>query len=196
MHALEEMIALDLQWKITPTAPGTPTQFTLYYGEEEVAEAQASWEYLKFFDLMLWCGEGCYQVHMDLTDPARQSLAWKYGDTDSIAMFLATEEGEITCKGVIKKADGTLYDWAPTHVGAIAYKITQPEVDPFLTVEAAPSMGIGSFGHMNMGVTIAGDKGLPGVVALGFAVANEQQRLLHRPPDPPRRGLFDPPPKS
>jgi len=180
------MIALDLQWKVThPANPpaGDGMSLGLYYGDELIAEAQATWQFLVRFDVTLWASEGCYQAHMDLTDPIRQTLAWQYGATKTLAMWLLTAEGDFTCHGVVKTDEGIDLAWDPTHDFGYEYALRAPGLDPMITIDASYEMSVGGKpGFMNMGVTAAGNLGLPALVTLALAIANEQPRLLHRPP--------------
>jgi hypothetical protein len=120
---------------------------------------------------------------MNLADPQRQTLAWQFGATKTIAEWLLTEEGEITCSGVVKTDEDISLDWGPTHPAGYEYALRVPGLDPMITIAAASSVSLGGNpGFMNMGVTAAGNLGLPGLVALALTVSNEQARFLHRPP--------------
>jgi hypothetical protein len=195
MHALSEMVALDMQWKVVhpPAGADNPIPigsfygsktFGLFYGEDLVAQAQANWQLMHSFDLIMWAGEGVHQVHMDLADQKRQSETSMFGAQQSIAAFWLESEGFITAKGLIKTAGGHELRWEPTHSAGYEYVMRELDQAPLITLSATPDLpGVGGNpGHMNLGVDCAGDPELAGLVALGFALANEQVRLLHRPP--------------
>ena len=178
------MIALDMHWKgeasLNPPQ-GDGQGYVLFYGDEPVAEAQATWQFLVRFDLMVWSGEGCYQVHMDLADPVRPSVAWKFGEQQSLAEFQLKSEGEINASGEIRMADGSVLIWEPAHAMSTEYVIRPSSGDPLMKVSASPALAIGGNpGYLNLGVGLAGNMALPALVAMAFALTNEQQMLLHR----------------
>jgi hypothetical protein len=176
------MTAVDMKWQIVHPPGGPPNAYALFYGQEVVAQAQATWEPRVSYNLMMWCGEGTYQVHMDLAFMTRQSEAFKFGAQQSMAAFWLESEGSLTAKGRIKTEDGRTLSWEPTHTLGYEYVIRQADRPPLITMSATPdTRGIGGNpGHMNLSADCAGDPALAALVALGFALANEQVRLLHR----------------
>ena len=181
MHALSEMIALDMKWTRTRWLDDGE-DYALLYGEELVAQAEARWQRLVRYDLTLWSGEGCFQAHMNLADPGRQSVVSNYGSNQSLGTFLLGSEGEITAKGIVQMADTRRLEWEPTHPLSLEYVIRPIEGgDPLIKMIGVPDASIGGNpGYMNIGLGLGGDASMPALVALCFALTNEQGKLLHR----------------
>ena len=159
--------------------------YVLFNREEPVVQAQVMWQRLSHFDVIMECGEGTFQAHMDLTDPARKSVAWKAGTQESIAGFTLQWEGIITCRGWIATANGRHLAWAPILDYGFEYVIFQPGGSRLVTIAAIAGASIGdTAGRMIVSPEGAADPELGGLVVLGFAVANEQFLLLHRPEPP------------
>ena len=157
--------------------------YVLYNGMEPVVQAQVMWERLKFFDAIMESGEGTFHAHMDLTDTARKSVAWKAGTEESIAGFTLQSEGIITCTGWIATAIGRNLAWAPIHDWSYEYVIFQPGGPRLFSMAAIAGVYLGDTpGRMIVYAEGAADPELGGLVVLGFAVANEQTALLHREP--------------
>jgi len=134
-----------------------------------------------FFDFIVESAEGTYQVHMDLLDPNRPSVAWKTGESTSLAGFTRESEGSITVKGWISTASGLSLVWAPTFDLGYEYAFFAPGGPRMITVSAAMEVGIGGNpGHMLIAPEAAADPELPALVGLSIALANEQVLLLHR----------------
>ena len=218
VRALTELVGLDVNWKLD-MGMGVPDSaerhYVLFNGDEPVVQAQVIFQRLSHFDVMMESGDGTFQVHMDLTSPARKSVVWRSGTRDSIAGFTADPEimtmvnvlgmevPVFACKGWIATANGRNLAWVPTLDYSYEYVIFQPGgprlvtmaatfgahssitgsaarmmVPPEITAEAARA-GIGMPGCMIISPEGAADAELGGLVALGFAVANEQVMMLH-----------------
>jgi hypothetical protein len=182
--ALSELAGLEVHWKVDlrlgiPATAGR--HYVLFNGETPVVEAQALWERLKSFDVVMESGDGTYQVHMDLADPARLSVAWKAGVGQSVAGFRLQSEGMITCKGWITTATGRQLAWAPVYENGYDYVVFAPGGPALVTMSATAEVSIGGHpGRMVISAEGAADPELGGLVALAFALANEQVLLLHR----------------
>jgi hypothetical protein len=183
MRSLGELVARELVWQADvgmAIDPSIERHIVLWDGQEPVVTAQIMWERQKFFDVILECGEGTYQAHIDMTRPDRMSVAWKTGEDHSLAGLIVTSEGLITCEGLINTNGGRRLVFAPTR--QIGYEYTIFAVGgPRLLTLAAFGKGIGGNpGHMSIEPEEATDVEMPALVAMAFAVANEQVRLLHR----------------
>jgi hypothetical protein len=167
-------------------------------GDEPVVQAQTMWQRLDHFDAIMESGEGTYQVHMDLTGATRASVVWKTGETASAAAFSLASEGIITCTGWINTASKRTLAWAPTHEMSYEYAMFLPGGPRMITLAAAASLHIGgNSGAMTLAPEMAGDAELAPLVALGFALANEQVLLLHRAMTPGGPGQqFQPTPEQ
>jgi hypothetical protein len=186
MRQLAELAGHKLRWKMESmgSVPAqTERSYVLYDGDEPVVEAQVIWQRLSSFDIVMEAGEGTYQAHMDLSVPARTSVAWKAGSNESVAGFQVASESGITATGWINTAAGKHLAWAPIHPGAYEYVTFAPGGPPLVTLAACSfSVSIGGDpGHMLIAAEAAGDPELPALVVLAFALANEQVLLLHRP---------------
>jgi hypothetical protein len=184
MRALSELAGKDLLWTgdVSPVIPRTyERHFVLYDQQEPCVEVQVMWQVMVFFDLIMEAGEGTYQVHMDLADPHRQSVAWKTGEPQSIAGFQVESESIVTCEGWITTAAGRKLAVAPTHQMGYEYVVYPPGGARLITASIAANVSIGGNpGHMLLAPETAWDSELPALVALAFAISNEQTRLLHR----------------
>lgn len=202
MRSLSELIGQDLVWQVQPGSAGIPDQaqqsYVLFRGDEPVVEAQTMWRRNDYFDAIIEAGEGTYQVHIDLTGPTRASVAWKTGETASAAAFELASESIITCTGWITTASMRKLAWAPTHEMGYEYTIFVPGGPRLITLAAAASLHVGgNSGEMTLAPEMAGDAELAPLVALGFAIANEQVRLLHRALTPGGPGQqFQPTPEQ
>ena len=175
----------DLIWQVQPGSAGIPDQaqhsYVLFRADEPVVQAQVMWKRLDHFDAIMESGDGTYQVHMDLTGPTRASVVWKLGEPASAAAFELASESIITCSGWINTASLRRLAWAPTHPMGYEYAIYAPGGPRLITLAAAASLHIGgNSGAMTLAPEMAADADLAPLVALGFAVANEQVLLLHR----------------
>lgn len=78
LRALSELVGLTLNWKID-MGLGLPDSvdrhYVLFNADEPVVEAQAMWQRLSYFDVIMESGDGTFQSHMDLTAPTRTSVA-------------------------------------------------------------------------------------------------------------------------
>ena len=175
----------SLVWQVQPGSAQIPDQaqrsWVLFLGDEPVVQIQTMWQRLDHFDAIMESGEGTYQVHMDLTGPTRASVVWKLGEPASAAAFELASESIITCSGWINTASLRRLAWAPTHPMGYEYAIYAPGGPRLITLAAAASLHIGgNSGAMTLAPEMAADADLAPLVALGFAVANEQVLLLHR----------------
>ena len=189
MRSLAELVGQDLVWQVQPGSAGIPDRaqhsYVLYRGDEPVVQAQVMWQRLDHFDAIMESGEGTYQVHMDLTGTTRASVVWKVGEPASAAAFELASESIITCSGWINTASLRRLAWAPTHPMGYEYSIFVPGGQRLITLAAAASLHVGgNSGAMTLAPEMAGDVELAPLVALGFALANEQVMLLHRAKQP------------
>jgi len=155
------------------------------------------WQRNDHFDAIVESGEGTFQVHMDLTGASRASVVWKLGETASAAAFELASESIITCSGWINTASLRRLAWAP-HAMGYEYAIFVPGGPRLITLAAAASLHVGgNSGAMTLAPEMAGDTELAPLVALGFAIANEQVLLLHRATEPGGPGQqFQPSPEQ
>jgi hypothetical protein len=189
VRSLAELVGQDLVWQVQPGSAGIPDQaqrnWVLFRGDEPVVQIQTIWQRLDHFDAIMESGEGTYQVHMDLAGPTRASVVWKTGETASAAAFVLASESIITCTGWINTASLRKLAWTPTHQMGYEYTIFVPGGPRLITLAAAASLHIGgNSGAMTLAPEMAGDAELAPLVALGFALANEQVLLLHRATQP------------
>jgi hypothetical protein len=184
MRAFSELGGKDLRWHVDldpRIPPNGERHYVLYDAGDPVATAQAMWQRMVFFDFIVESGEGTYQVHMDLLDPNRPSVAWKTGEATSLAGFTRESEGSITAKGWISTASGRSLVWAPTFDFGYEYVVFVPGGLRMITVSAAMEVGIGGNpGHMLISPESAADPELPALISLSVALSNEQVLLLHR----------------
>jgi hypothetical protein len=189
VRSLAELVGQDLVWQVQPGSAGIPDQaqhsYVLFRGDEPVVQAQVMWQRLDHFDAIMESGEGTYQVHMDLAGAGRSSVVWKLGEPASAAAFELASESIITCSGWINTASLRRLAWAPTHPMGYEYSIFVPGGQRLITLAAAASLHVGgNSGAMTLAPEMAGDVELAPLVALGFAIANEQVMLLHRATQP------------
>jgi hypothetical protein len=189
VRSLSELVGQDLIWQVQPGSAGIPDQaqhsYVLFRADEPVVQAQVMWQRLDHFDAIIESGEGTYQVHMDLTGPTRASVVWKLGETASAAAFELASESIITCSGWINTASLRRLAWAPTHAMGYEYSIFVPGGPRLVTLAAAASLHVGgNSGAMTLAPEMAADPELAPLVALAFAIANEQVMLLHRATQP------------
>ena len=202
MRSISELTGQNLVWQVQPGSAGIPDQaqhsYVLFNGAEPVVQAQVMWQRLDHFDAIMECGEGTYQVHMDLTGAKRSSVVWKLGETVSAAAFELVSESIITCTGWINTASLRTLAMAPTHEMGYEYAIFVPGGPRLITLAASASLHIGgNSGAMTLAPEMAGDADLAPLVALGFAIANEQVMLLHRAMTPGGPGQqFQPTPEQ
>jgi hypothetical protein len=202
VRSFSELTGQNLVWQVQPGSAGIPDQAqqssVLFRGDEPVVQAQMIWLRNDHFDVIMESGEGTYQVHMDLTGPKRSSVVWKLGATASAAAFELVSESIITCTGWINTASQRTLAWAPTHEMGAEYAIFVPGGPRLITIAAAASLHIGGNpGAMILAPEMAGDAELAPLVALGFAIASEQVRLLHRAVRPGAPGQqFTPTPEQ
>jgi hypothetical protein len=190
VRSLSELAGQDLLWKVQPGSATIPDQaqrsYVLFRGDEPVVQAQVMWKRVVSFDVILEAGEGTFQVHMNLADPARETAVWRTGVNQSMAGFRLHSEELITATGWITTAGGRTLVWEPEHPLGYEYVIFQPGGPRMVTLSAAFSFGInlgtgGNPGHMLIGSEMANDPELPALVAMNFALTNEQVLLVHRP---------------
>ena len=169
-----------------PTIPQSASRhYVLFNGEEAVVQAQVMWERTVFYDAIMESLEGTFGAHLDLADPARRSVAWKVGMQDSIAGFTLQSEGVITCRGWIVTKSGRTLAWSPTLEFGYEYAIFQPGGPRLLSMAAIAGVHLGSTpGRMMLTPEGATDPELGGLAVLAFALANEQEMLLHRAAPP------------
>ena len=219
MRALTDLVGLNVNWKIDMGLglPDTAERhYVLFNGDEPVVEAQVIYQRLSNFDVIMESGDGTFQVHMDLTNPARKSVAWKAGTRESIAGFTAEPEimtmvkvmgmevPVFNCNGWIATANGRNLAFVPTLAYGAEYVIFEPGGPRLVTMAATAGVSIsGSAARMMISPEIvadaaragigmdalpgrmiispegAADPELAGLVALAFAVANEQGMMLH-----------------
>jgi hypothetical protein len=194
VRSFSELTGQDLVWHVQPGSAHIPDQaqrsYVLFRGDEPVAEAQMMWQRMVSFDVMMESGEGTYQVHMDLADPKRHSVVWKTGQAASAAGFELASEDLVTATGWITTANERKLAWAPTHQIGYEYAIYAPGGPRLITLAAAASIAIGgNSGQMTLAPEMAGDAELAPLVALAFALANEQVVLLHRDMNAPGGGV-------
>jgi hypothetical protein len=184
VRSFSELAGKDLRWHIDldyQVPAEAERHYVLYEADQPVVTAQAVWKRLVFFDFVTESGEGTYQVHIDLTDPNRRSVAWKAGESTSLAGFVLESEGAITAKGWITTASGRSLVWEPTLSFGYEYVVFAPGGARLITVSAAIEHGIGgTAGQMLIAPDAAADPELPAFVGLSFALACEQVMLLHR----------------
>jgi hypothetical protein len=201
VRSLSELTGQDLIWHVQPGSAGIPDQaqhsYVLFRGDEPVVQAQVMWQRMVSFEVIMEAGEGTYQVHMDLADPKRRSVAWKTGETQSAAGFELESESMITCTGWINTAGLRKLAWAPTREIGYEYVVYAPGGPRLITLAAAASAHIGgNSGEMTLAPEMAGDADLAPLVAMGFALANEQVMLLHRDMQNPGAHPFPDQPKN
>jgi len=172
-------------------------------GDEPVVQAQMIWKRYVSYEVVMEAGEGTYEVHMDLADPKRRSVVQKAGVEDSAATFDLATENIVTATGWITTASQRKLAWAPTHELGYEYVIYAPGGPRLVTLSAAFSLGTnlaghmgGNPGHMLIAPEEAGDPELPALVALNFALANEQVYLIHRDMNAPPPGSLNPLPEG
>jgi hypothetical protein len=195
MRSFSELAGQDLHWRFEEgsaevSVAGTRV-YVLYDADDQVAQAGVTWQRTVSFDVVLDVGEGTFQVHMDLASLARPSVVWKAGSSESAAGFKVGSEGSLTSNGWITTASGRSLAWVPTNVIGAEYVLFQPGGQALITIAAAPSISIGGNpGHMLIAPDEAADPDLAALATLGFALANEQMLLLHRPWYQPQNRLF------
>lgn len=197
MRSLSELTGQNLVWKVQPGSASIPDQsqhsFVLFMGDEPVVQAQMIWRRLDFYDVIMEAGEGTYEVHMDLAVPERHSVVNKAGVNESAAVFQLASESIVTATGWITTASQRKLAWAPTHELGYEYVIFAPGGPRLITLAAAASISVGgNSGQMTLAPEMAGDAELAPLVALGFALANEQVLLIHRDMKAPGGGLTAP----
>jgi hypothetical protein len=184
----------NLVWKVQPGSAHIPDQaqhsFVLFMGDEPVVQAQLIWQRMVSFEVIMESGEGTYEVHMDLAVPDRRSVVNKAGVNESAAVFQLASEEMVTATGWITTASQRKLAWAPTHQVGYEYVIFAPGGPRLITLAAAASIAIGgNSGQMTLAPEMAGDPELAPLVAMDFALANEQVLLLHRDMSAPGGGL-------
>ena len=194
MRSFSELTGKDLVWKVQPGSAHIPDQaehsYVLFMCEEPVVQAQIVWQRMVSYDVIMESGEGTYQVHMDLADPKRRSVVWKAGVPESSAGFELASENMVTATGWITTASARKLAWAPTHEVGYEYVIFVPGSPRLITMAAAASISIGgNSGEMTLAPEMAGDADLAPLVALCFALTNEQVVLLHRDMNAPPGSL-------
>jgi hypothetical protein len=158
MRSLVELAGRNVIWKVDMGA-GIPDSASRHYvafdGDEPVVEAQVMWQRLAYFDAIMESGAGTFHAHMDLTNPARQSVAWKAGVDGSIAGFTAQPEKMatlkalgievpvFTCTGWIATASGRRLALAPTLDIGAEYVIYEPGGPRLVTMMATAGASIG-----------------------------------------------------
>lgn len=179
----------NLVWTVQPGSAHildeAQRSWVLFMGDEPVVQVQTIWQRIDYFDAIMESGEGTHQVHMDLTSPTRSSVVWKTGENQSVAGFELVSESVITCTGWINTASRRTLAWAPTHGMGYEYAIFASGGPRLITIAAASSLHIGgNSGQMTIAPEMEGDAELAPLVALGFALANEQVMLIHRAKQP------------
>ena len=193
MESLSSLSGRELHWRVDMgfTIPADDQQHYLLWDRDvAVVSAQAIWKRLEFFDLIMECGEGTYQAHIDLAQPSgRPAVAWKVGQQTSLAGFTFGGEGLITVRGWIDTASGRRLAFAPSHDVGFEYAIFSVGGPRLMTVAATAGHSIGDTnGRMVISPEMSQDPELPALVVLGFALACEELMLLHV--DPARGRAF------
>ena len=200
MRSLSELAGQDLTWQIQPGSATISDRaqhsYVLFMGDEPVVQAQVIWQRMVSYEVIMEAGEGTYEVHMDLAVPERRSMVQKAGVADSIAVFELASENMVTATGWITTASSRKLAWAPTHEAGYEYVIFAPGGPRLVTLSAAFSFTKlavgGNPGHLLVASEEADDPELPALVAMNFALANEQVYLIHRDMNAPRSDLSEP----
>jgi hypothetical protein len=184
VRSFSELTGKDLWWRgdVENQIPfEAERHYVLFDATEPVATALATWQRLAYFNMVTESGDGTYQVHVNLLDPKRPTVAWKVGASTSLAGFVLESEGSITAKGWISSASGATLVWEPTFDLGYEYVVFAPGGSRLITVSGYLPHGIGGNpGHMLIAPEVAAAPELPALVALSFALASEQLMLLHR----------------
>jgi hypothetical protein len=183
VRSFSELAGKDLRWHTDlgyVVMTESTVHYALYDAAEAVATAEVTWKRLAYFDFVMESGDGIYQVHMDLHDWRRRSVAWKAGHSTSVAGFVLESEGSVTAKGWITTASGRSLVWEPTHIVGYEYVVFESGGPRLITVSAALKVIGGNSGHMLIASEAAADPELPALVGLSFALACEQGLFLHR----------------
>jgi hypothetical protein len=157
MRSLAELAGRQVFWRVD-MGVGIPDSASRHYvafdGDEPVVEAQVMWQRLSYFDAIMESGTGTFHAHMDLTNPARHTVAWKAGLQDSIAGFTAEPEKvamaralgmEVpihTCSGWIATAGGRQLALAPTLDIGAEYILYVPGGSRLVTMMPAAAFSI------------------------------------------------------
>jgi hypothetical protein len=189
MRAFSELAGLDLHWSFD-TSPVIPSHgdrhYVLFAGQGPVAEAQASWLRFVSFDAYVESQEGTYAAHLDLRTPGRPGVAWRVGSSTSLAG--STVSRQATIKGVavssestITCADGSSLTFRPqSALGATTQPYNLLDASNSVLLEISPATAESpTTGHLCISAAAASRPDLPALVALAFALANEQFLGLH-----------------
>ncbi|HEX2680445.1 MAG TPA: hypothetical protein VHQ03_04055 [Candidatus Dormibacteraeota bacterium] len=151
--------------------------YVLFDGEEPVVTAHVMWWRMQWFDAIMECGEGTYQAHIDLSRYNRQSVAFKVGQNYSLVGLVVTGESIAACSASIVTLSKRQLWLVPSMALSRVYSVTPPGGPTLFTLEACLNLDPGT---MFIAPQAAGDPELPALVAMAFAMANEQSLLLHR----------------
>lgn len=196
MRSLADLTGVDLRWSFDTSSvipEAGDRHYVLFSGQEAVVTAQASWLRMDHFDVVMEAGEGSWFVHLDLKTAGRDGVVWKAGERTSQAGFRLTHDasirlgdfnmahdGSLIVTGAISCASGRQLEWrTKTLNGAISggYELVSSEDEVLLYIQAA--VGKTTAGTMHIDASLATNAELPALVALAFALANEQALMLH-----------------
>jgi hypothetical protein len=186
MRSFSELAGIDLHWDFDGS-PVIPTRgnrhYVLFRGAEPVVTAQSKWEKLVYFEVALEVGEGTYFVHMDLAATPLKAVVWKAGTSFSAAGFVLTAWSSAAFAGTITTASGRTLKWQPkTLLGlpTITGLLVAPDGSILLSI--VPRSGSATSGKMLISPGLAADTECAALIALAFALCNEQALSLHLAP--------------
>jgi hypothetical protein len=186
MRSFSELGGADLHWEFDTSSiiPNTGDRhYVLFRGPEPVVTAQTSWEKLVSFEVALEVGEGTYFVHMDLTARPLQAVVWKAGTSFSAAGFSLTAWSSTAFAGTITTASGRTLTWKPrTLLGIPTIECLLVAPDGTILLSILPKSGSTVSGNMRISPALAADPDRAALIALAFALCNEQGLSLHLAP--------------
>jgi hypothetical protein len=186
MRSFSELAGFELHWEFDTSSviPNTGDRhYVLFHGSEPVVTAQSKWEKLVSFEVALEAGEGTYFVHMDLTATPLKAVVWKAGTSSSAAGFSLTAWSSFFFAGTITTAAGRTLTWQPKSV--LGFPTTQGLLvasDGTILLSIVPKSGSTVSGKMQISAALAADPDRAALIALAFALCNEQGLLLHLAP--------------
>lgn len=183
MLSLSELGGLDLRWEFDTSSviPASGDRhYVLFRGSEPVVTAQASWRRLVFFDVVMESDEGTYFVHVDLTVPDRRAVVWRAGEQISLAGFALFSGPSVADEGIVTTASGRTMQWKPKYLlGLPTIEYTIEGSSDASLIPIVPALGSNTSGTMRIAAAMAPDPELAPLVALAFALTNEQGLMLH-----------------
>jgi hypothetical protein len=184
--SFSELAGADLHWKVdsSPVIPAAgDLDYVLFRGSEAVVTAHVNWEKFVFFEVAVESGEGTYFVHMDLSASPLRAVVWKAGSSLSAAGFTLTAWSTSLFAGTIATAGGRVLTWRPkTLLGLPTTKGLLVGADGSILLSVAPKTGSATSGKMQISSALAADPDRAALVALAFALCNEQALYLHLAP--------------